>query len=585
MSSSKTSSEGPPFNENLSYLEKLSSADDSDKAPIAYTESQVEAGHHHYLRRLSDEDLEADIRSLQHSLGHQSHLPDLDEQNALSKILTERSRPASLIEKLPNLGGGRQYPTDVGDSKAFQVDFDGPDDPLHPFNWTFKHKIRVAVPLALCALVAAWGSSVFSVAVGVLAEKFHVATVVTNLGVSLYVVGFAAGPVIWSPLSEVYGRKPAMVISMFLYVCFVFASATAENLQTLLICRFFSGMAGSSPLTIVAASFADMFTIRTRGKAIDIFCCTFLCGPLLAPIAGGFIVESYLGWRWLLYITGIMASATFVCTAYLMDETYAPIILVSKAEKIRELSGNWAIHAAHENVKLDLNQIVTKTIVRPLYMLVTEPILLLISIYNGFCYAILYLCLSSYPYAFTIKYKWPLSHAMIPYVGVLIGMLCCGGLMLIFYEKKYLKIVDSEDGPTPEDRLESMKPAGIIFAGGILLFFWTSSYPDKVHWAVPSVAGIFMGYGMFGVLVPSMNYVVDCYLFFAASALAGLTFLRSAMGAASPLFADFMFEGIGLNWSGLIIGLVALVLAPVPFMFSWYGARLRKMSKFALNES
>jgi DHA1 family multidrug resistance protein-like MFS transporter len=65
--------------------------------------------------------------------------------------------------------------------------------------------------------------------------------------------------------------------------------------RAILIC---TGIFGACPLAVVAAVFADMFDNRTRGMAITVFSMTVFTGPLLAPFIGGFIVESYLGWRW-----------------------------------------------------------------------------------------------------------------------------------------------------------------------------------------------------------------------------------------------------------------------------------------------
>lgn len=533
-----------------------------------------------YYLSANDLDLEANTHTLSRRA---SIIPSIDKQNAISRILTEGATPDPYSD-IPPMGANRPLPPSLDDPKQYQVDFTGPDDPFHPFNWPFKRKLIIAAILSFYSLTAAWGSSVFSPAISVIARQYHVNSTVAALGISLYVVGFASGPVIWSPLSEVYGRKLPIALSSILFTCFCFATATGKDLQTILITRFFSGFCGSAPLTIVAAAFADIFDNKTRGVAIDIFSITVFCGPVIAPIVGGFIVESYLGWHWTMYLTGIMSFTSIITVIFFLDETYPPLLLVSKAEKLRRMTGNWAIHAAHETVKLDFNQIVTKTITRPLKMLVSEPIILLISIYTGFCYAILYLCLSSYPYVFMVKYKWSLSHAMLPYVGILIGMAICCTVMMTVYERQYFALVEkSENGrPSPEARLEPMKPAAICFFIGLFWFFWSANYPEHVHWAVPAVSGIFTGYGMMGIFVPAVNYVIDAYLFFAASALAAMTFLRSAMGAASPLFATHMFKGMGLNWTGLLLGLLATFLAPVPFLFSHYGERIRNKSKFSL---
>lgn len=83
------------------------------------------------------------------------------------------------------------------------------------------------------------------------------------------------------------------------------------------------------------------------------------------------------------------------------------------------------------------------------------------------------------------------------------------------------------------------------------------------------------------IFLQALNYLVDAYLMFAASAIAGNTFLRSLCGAAFPLFARQMFDGMGIQWAGTLLGCVAVVLAPIPFIFYKYGAKIRQRSAYA----
>jgi len=76
------------------------------------------------------------------------------------------------------------------------------------------------------------------------------------------------------------------------------------------------------------------------------------------------------------------------------------------------------------------------------------------------------------------------------------------------------------------------------------------------------------------------SYLVDTYLIYSASALAGHTIIRTATGAAFPLFTTQMFVNLGINWAATLLGGIALLLAPMPFLFYKYGARIRSMSSF-----
>lgn len=83
------------------------------------------------------------------------------------------------------------------------------------------------------------------------------------------------------------------------------------------------------------------------------------------------------------------------------------------------------------------------------------------------------------------------------------------------------------------------------------------------------------------IFLQALNYLVDAYLMFAASAIAGNTFMRSLCGACFPLFATYMFNGMGIQYASTLLGCVAGVLVPIPVIFWIYGARIRAKSKLA----
>lgn len=185
-------------------------------------------------------------------------------------------------------------------------------------------------------------------------------------------------------MSELYGRKPPLIIAAFGFSIFSIAVAVAKDLQTVMICRYFAGLFGSSPLAIVAAVFADMFNNEFRGLAVAVFSATVFMGPLLAPFIGGFITESYLGWRWTEYISGIMGFTAFTLLLFFMEETYPPVVLINKAAELRRRTKNWGIHAKQEEIEVDFKELMAKNVSRPMRILFTEPIVLLITIYMSF---------------------------------------------------------------------------------------------------------------------------------------------------------------------------------------------------------
>ncbi|KAL9102520.1 MAG: hypothetical protein Q9187_009113, partial [Circinaria calcarea] len=369
-------------------------------------------------------------------------------------------------------------------------------------------------------------------------------------------------------------------LGMFGFSIFQLGVATGKDLQTVLLCRFFGGLFGASPLAIVAAVFSDMFDNKTRGLAITVFSMTVFSGPLLAPFIGGFIIDSYLGWRWTEYLVAIMGFVSFGLDLLFLEETYPPVVLIQKASELRRRTLNWGIHAKQEEIEVDFRELLSKNFSRPLRILFTEPIVLLLSIYMSFIYGLLYLFLTAYPIVFQQIHGFSPGIGGLPYFGMIIGELIAG-LAIAFTQPAYNRKLEANNNiPIPEWRLPFVIYGGISFAGGLFWFGW-SGYRADVHWIVPTLSGILTGFGLLAIFLQALNYIVDAYLLFAASAIAANTFLRSLAGAGFPLFSQYMFNALGVNWAGTLLGCVAVVLVPIPIIFYKYGARIRTKSKFA----
>ncbi|GES64487.1 MFS multidrug transporter [Aspergillus terreus] len=509
---------------------------------------------------------------------------------ALSRIATQRSQHSATVgalksrpsrRPLPEFGAGKPYPPPLPEKEEYVVEFAGPDDPLHPQNWPTKRKIAMSMLLAWTTFNSTFTSSIYSTANAAVSAQYNVSTEVGTLGLSLYVLGFACGPTLFSPLSELLGRRLPILIGVFGFTVFQFAVATAENLQTIIICRFFGGFFGACPIAVVAAVFSDMYDNAHRGLAITIFTMTVFTGPLFAPFIGGFIVDSpALGWRWTAYLPAITGASAFVLDLLFVRESYPPVILVEKAADLRRRTRNWGIHAKQEEIEVDFAELVRKNFGRPLRMLVAEPILLLLSLYMAFLYGLLYLFMTAYPIVFHRIHRFSNGVAGLAYFGLIVGELLAGLFILALHPAYNRKLAANHGVPVPEWRLPPAILGGVAFAAGLFWFGWSGYSPD-IHWAVPAVSGLLTGFGLLCIFLQCLNYIVDAYLLFAASALAANSILRSTAGAGFPLFATYMFDALGVNWTGTLLGCIAAVLAPIPLLFYLYGAKIREKSKFA----
>lgn len=402
---------------------------------------------------------------------------------ALERIETHRTQHAHTIGRhgtlqstkskkekpLPNFGAGKPYPAPLPEKEDYVVEFDSHDDPMHPQNWPMSKKLYIGAILAYSSLSATMGSSIFSNATGVVAMDYGVSREVGTLATSLFVLGYAFGPIVWAPMSELFGRKNPIIIAILGFSIFTIGVATAENLQTVMICRFFSGAFGSAPLVLVAAVFADIFSNEVRGLAVAVFSMTVFMGPLLAPFIGGFIVDSYLGWRWTMYISALMGfSATILCILFL-EESYGPVVLVQKASELRRRTKNWGIHAKQEEIEVDLKELLSKNISRPMRILFTEPIVLAITIYMSFIYGLLYLFLTAYAIVFQEIYGYNAGVGGLPYFGMVAGELIGFGVIVAMNPSYIRKLKANNNVPVPEWRIPVAIVGGILFAAGL---FW-----------------------------------------------------------------------------------------------------------------
>ncbi|KAH1545353.1 hypothetical protein KXX57_004648 [Aspergillus fumigatus] len=481
--------------------------------------------------------------------------------------------PAPRETWLP-MGAGKEYPPLLPDPETYVVEFDGAEDPLHPYNWSMTRRIFLVCILCYGTFAGSFASAVFSAAIASSSKEFHISQEVGSLGVTLYVLGFAAGPTIWAPASELIGRRWPLSLGLLGCGIFTVGCATGKDVQTLMICRFFAGLFAASPISVVPAVFADLFNNAQRGIVMSIFCMAVFIGPFAAPFVGGFITMSALGWRWTMYISAIMVLLGFVLVVLFLDETYAPVILVRKAATLRRQTHNWGIHAKQDEVEVDFHELVRNNFTRPLKMLFTEPILLLISLYISFIYGLIYALLGAYPVVFQRVYGMNMGEGGLAFVGLIIGELL-GGVFILFLQGSYIKkLAANGDVPVPEWRLPPAIVGGITFAAGMFWFGWTG-YTSSIHWMVPISSGVLTGFGIFCIFLQCFNYIVDCYPTLAASTIAANTILRSAVGCAFPLFSRQMMENLGVQWAGTMLGCIAAVMVPIPIAFMVYGPWLR----------
>lgn len=286
------------------------------------------------------------------------------------------------------------------------------------------------------------------------------------------------------------------------------------------------------------------------------------------------------GWRWVMGFLGIFCGSVWIAGSLLIPETYAPVLLRRRAERLTKLTGK----TYYSRVDIDqgrpnLKEAFRIALSRPWILLFREPIVFLLSLYMAIIYGTLYMLFAAYPIVYQEYRGWNQGVGALPFLGIMVGMLCA--VAYTFWDnKRYIRVQELHDGfAPPEARLPPCLVASCFIPVGLFWFAWTN-YP-WINFMASIAAGVPFGFGMVLVFLSIMNYLIDAYTIFAASVLAANSVLRSCFGAIFPLFTSYMYRNLGIHWASSIPAFLALACVPFPFLFYKYGYAIRKRCKFA----
>lgn len=463
------------------------------------------------------------------------------------------------------------------------VTWDGPGDPMNPKNWSRQRKWAATITVSLFTFISPVSSSMIAPALFDIANEFgedpNSSTI--PLALSVFVLGFAIGPLFIGPMSELFGRRIVLQISNLFYFAFNLGCGFAQSTPQLIAFRFLSGLGGSAPLGIGGGVLGDLWMPQERGRAMALYSLMPLLGPAIGPIAGGFIAE-YSDWRWVFYSTCIAAIVIQIMGFFFLQETYAAEILRVKKVRLIKATGDSTLHTEFETPNRKLSKHLGAAFERPFRLLFTQPIVQILALYIGYVYGVMYLVLASFPMLWRNQYgiRRP-SISGLNYISLGVGFFI-GTQIAAFSADKIYKSLKAKHGGVgrSEFRVPLMVPGSLLVPIGLFIYGWTAQ--EETHWIGPNIGAAIFAAGNQMVFQCCQTYIVDAYTRYAASAIAATTVLRSLGGFAFPLFAAAMYRGLGYGWGNSVLGFVGLAIGfPAPILLWWYGEKLRKKSQFA----
>lgn len=217
--------------------------------------------------------------------------------------------------------------------------------------------------------------------------------------VSVYILGFAAGPLVIAPLSEIYGRVPVYHVCNIGFTAFAIACAMAPNMHLLIFFRFLNGVFGSCPATIGGGSITDMIPQERRASVIAAYSIGALFAPIVGPVVGGLLAHA-MGWRWSFWLLAIAGFVFSAVQLVVLRETYHPVLLQRKVTHLRVITGRKQLRSSLDT-GLSSKAYFVRNLVRPAKMLTLSPLVIIVSLFIAITYG--YMC--KYLYFGSIKLR------------------------------------------------------------------------------------------------------------------------------------------------------------------------------------
>ncbi|KAJ5382911.1 Major facilitator superfamily domain general substrate transporter [Penicillium concentricum] len=462
------------------------------------------------------------------------------------------------------------------------VDWYYTDDPENPHNWSNRKRVLITVLICLYTFVVYTTSAIYTSSTEGIMKEFGVSTLVATLGLSLYVLGYGIGPLVFSPLSEipVIGRNPVYIVTMFLFVIISIPTAVVNNFAGLLVLRFLQGFFGSPCLASGGASIGDLYSLMSLPYAMMAWVSAAYCGPALGPLLSGFAVP-IKGWRWSLFESIWASAPVFILMFMFLPETSSATILLRRADRLRKIHNTTRFQSQSEidQRNMRISDVAIDALIKPMEITIKDPAVLFVQIYTAIIYGIYYSFFEVFPLVYPVDYNMNLGQVGLVFLCMLVACIL-GVAIYASYIYFWMNPRIRRFGfPQNEDLLIPALPASFGPMIGLFVFAWTAR--ASIHWIAPTIGITIYGVTVFIVMQCIFMYIPLTYPKYAASLFAANDFFRSALACGSVLFAHPLFGNLGVARGVSLLGGLSVIGIIGIWLLYFYGSRLRALSKFA----
>ncbi|KAJ5937740.1 hypothetical protein N7454_004082 [Penicillium verhagenii] len=460
------------------------------------------------------------------------------------------------------------------------VSWDNDQDPENPQNWSNAKKTRVIIMISLLASISPLASTMTAPALAEIGYDLKIESLSERqFTLSIFALGYAVGPLFLSPFSEHYGRIWVAQLSNLWFLIFNTVCGFSKSSSQLLVFRFLAGLGSSTTASIGAGVLADCYQSDNLGTAAAIYSALPILGPVVGPIIGGFVTQ-HTTWRWIFYAISIWDAVVQLATCFLLQESYAPLILQRKLERLQQAGDPRELYVTHQ-YNHTVRQTLQRSVVRPLRLLGTQLLIQTLALYLGFLNGVSYIVETTFPTLWTTKYRESESLGSLNYIALGIGAVAGAQICSYANDKIYQRLSARNGGVgSPDFRLPTMLLGALLVPTGMFWYGWSAE--KTLPWIMPDLGcAIFYAGFLMGIINVHM-YVIDFYGSNSASAMAAVSLIQSLFGGVFPLFGGNLYDKLGYGWGNSLIGFLSLGLG-IPFLASlWrFGGQIRDRSTYA----
>jgi DHA1 family multidrug resistance protein-like MFS transporter len=559
---STTEPEGPPIEEAVypdpeTVLEK---DDTSSKDELALEKIQTARTQHSTRTQISRVGTRT---ALQKSISR----ADLEQQLSLASIERGPSRPIE-PEKLHD--------------GTILVDWYATDDAANPQNFSFWKKATVLAQILLYTMSVYMGSAIYSPSIPGVMNRFSVSIASASLGLSMYVLAYGIGPLLFSPLSEIpiIGRNPPYIISYAIFIILLIPTALVDNFAGLIFLRFLQGFFGSPCLATGGATLQDVYSLIKLPYVLSLWAFAATCGPALGPIISGFSVAAK-NWRWSLWEMLWLNGPVFLVLFFFLPETSSANILLRRAQRLRKLTGNQNLKSQSEidQASLTPRDVAVEALWRPFQLMLQDPSIAFTAVYTAIIYGIFYSFFEAFPLVYNEMYGFNLGELGLTFLSVTLGVV----IAITWYWWYIYYIVEPDIRAnglgSPERRLIPALFVTFLVPIGLFIFGWTAR--EDIHWIVSCVGIVITTIGIFLIIQCIFLYLPLVYPQYAASLFAGNDFARSALAAGAIHFSYPLFHNLGVDRGISLLGGLTVGCSIGVYVLFFLGEKLRAKSRFA----